>query len=402
MKACEKAMLALLARAMFGANPSLEGQIDMEGLYAEAKVQTVLPLVYNALDEAERALLASFTKEKFKQTFGHFLLTNEQVLYEQSQVLAAFQRAELPCVILKGVGVACNYPDPSLRVLGDIDLLVDLTELERARTLLREQGYEEKEEGDLHLAFQKDGVTVELHKKPISLSFNENAEIEKAVEGYFADIIEARQWTGETPIPADKHLAMVLLMHKLEHFLNGELGLRQLCDWATFVRAKMTPALWDELVPRLEAFGLRTFALVMTRACIDYLGLPKASAPWATDCDEELAREVIELILECGNFGGKLENSYGQRLFVDAHSKNRVSSFFKVLFSSCKTHWAPCAKHPILMPVAPFVVYCKYLKMRRQGKRKKLKLRDVYQKAGTRQKLYRELKPFIPEVQNEK
>ncbi len=395
MNACERTILHLLGRALFGAEIALDTTVDWKALYKEARLQTVLPLAYSALTEEERAQMPDDVKGKWKQAFFQNVLSNEQLLYEQTQIVRMLEEKEIPCVILKGKGAALHYPDPSLRVLGDIDLLVELRQIERVTELLQEQGFADIHDGDLHIAMRKDRTVVELHKKPITLDFNENEKIERAVERFFADIMENRQTVEGTPLPAYKHQAVVLLMHKLTHFLNGELGLRQLCDWAVFVKARLDETLWETLSPLLDEFGIKTFTLVITKTCINYLGLPSAYAPWAADCDDGLAKDVIELIVETGNFGGKVENGYGQRLFVDAHSKNRVSSFFKVLGNACRTHWKPCEKHPILLPVAPIVVYCKYLKMRKEGKRKKLRIATVYQRAGTRQKLYQELKPFV-------
>ncbi len=395
MNSCEKTILDLLSRALFGVEVALDKTVDWKSLYKEARVQTVLPLVYNALTEEEKAQIPSEIGAKWKQAFLQSVVTNEQVLYEQEQVINLLNQHEIPCVILKGKGSALNYPDPSLRVLGDIDLLVAPENVEKTSQLLMQDGFEEKEDGDLHRAFHKEKIIVELHKKPLSLGFNESNEIEQAVQAFFADIIEKRQIVDGTPIPSYAHQAIILLMHKLTHFLNGELGLRQLCDWAVFVKSHLDENLWRELSPILDEFGIKTFTVVITRVCIKYLGMSSAYAEWALDCDDVLVKDVIELIVESGNFGGKVENSYGQRLFVDAHSKNRISSFFKVLWKACRTHWPVCDRHPILLPVAPVVVYFKYLKMRKQGKRKKLKLSTVYQRAGTRQKLYQELQPFV-------
>ncbi len=395
MNTCEKTILDLLSRALFGAEVALDKTVDWMSLYREARIQTVLPLVCNALTEKERKEMLPEVKEKWKQAFFQSVVINEQVLYEQEQVLNLLEKNQIPCVILKGKGSALSYPNPSLRILGDIDLLVAPENIESVSQLFIQDGFEEKEDGDLHRAFHKDKIIVELHKKPISLGFNENNEIEKAVQAFFTDIIEKRQIVDGTPIPSYAHQAVILLMHKLTHFLNGELGLRQLCDWAVFVKSHLDKKLWEELSSKLDEFGIKTFTVVITKVCIEYLGLPSTCAKWALDCDDALVKDVIELIVESGNFGGKVDNSYGQRLFVDAHSKNRVSSFFKVLWKTCRQHWKPCDRHPILLPIAPIVVYFKYLKMRKQGKRKKLKLSTVYQRAGTRQKLYRELKPFI-------
>ncbi len=395
MNACERTILDLLSRALFGKEIILEQPVDWAKLYKEAKAQTVLPLVYNALTKGELELMPPELKSKWKHAFLQNVLVNEQVLYEQEQILALLNKNTVPCVVLKGKGSSLNYPNPSLRALGDIDLFVEPTDFEKVSLLLTESGCEEKGDGYLHKSLYKNNAIVELHKEPISLKFNENDEIARAVRAFFADVIEKRILIDATPIPSYIHQAVILLMHKLEHFLSAELGLRQLCDWAVFVKSRLDEELWQRLSPLLDEFGIKTFTIVITKVCIDYLGLPSSCAEWALDCDDALVKDVIELIVESGNFGGKVDNSYGQRLFVDAHSKNRISSFFKVLFSACREHWSPCAKHPILLPIAPFVVYFKYLKMRKQGKRKKLKLSTVYQRAGTRQKLYQELQPFI-------
>ena len=53
------------------------------------------------------------------------------------------------------------------------------------------------------------------------------------------------------------------------------------------------------------------------------------------------------------------------------------------------------------MPVAPFVVYARYLKLRREGKRDKFRPVQLYQRAGSRQQLYRDLKPFVADQTKE-
>ncbi len=395
MNSCERTILALLSRALFGREGKIEAEIDFKALYDEARIQTVHSLVYSALTEGERAQMSPLAVDKWEQLVFSSAIMNEQVLYEQRRIVDLLDKNCINCVILKGVGSALNYPEPSLRVLGDIDLLVATRDIDTAARLLTADGYEQEKDGELHLSFHKNNVVVELHKKPISLSFNENEDIAAASDAFFADIIEKRQLADGIPLPSFEHQAIILLLHKLAHFLNGELGLRQLCDWAVFVKERVDAKLWQVLLPTLDKLGIKTFTLVVTRACIDHLGLPRECAEWAMECDEELAGDVVELVVESGNFGTKVANSYGQRLFVDAHSGNRISSFFKVLWSTCRSHWPICEKHPILMPIAPFVVYFRYLKMRKRGERKRLHLGAIYQRAGTRQKLYQEIQPFI-------
>ena len=109
----------------------------------------------------------------------------------------------------------------------------------------------------------------------------------------------------------------------------------------------------------------------------------------------------MEDLFRCGNFGKK-QNRYGQRLFTDVNSPNRLLSFWRVGLSACRHHWSVCEKHPILPPIAPFVLLARYIKQRSSGQRPKLHLLKVYQYAGPRQKLYQELAPFHNSSENAK
>ena len=43
---------------------------------------------------------------------------------------------------MKGSSNSRNYPQPDLRVLGDIDILVNRESLEQVQAILEEQGYQ--------------------------------------------------------------------------------------------------------------------------------------------------------------------------------------------------------------------------------------------------------------------
>ena len=129
---------------------------------------------------------------------------------------------------------------------------------------------------------------------------------------------------------------------------------------------------------------------------MDYLYLPSASAPWCLEADKETADALLADILRTGNFGRK-ENRYGQRLFTDANSGSRFTSFLKVGTQACRDHWPACEKHPILLPVAPIVLLTRYRKHRKEGKRPAFRPHEVYRSAKDRQALYTRLRPFLPE-----
>ena len=61
---------------------------------------------------------------------------NERLLVAQSAVIYAFKQANIPVAVLKGSSSARYYPQPELRALGDIDLLINKSILPFAKEIL--------------------------------------------------------------------------------------------------------------------------------------------------------------------------------------------------------------------------------------------------------------------------
>ena len=397
MRPIEQTLLALLSRALFDTTSApVPEDTDFHQLLLEAAHHTVAPMVYDAMTPAERAQISAEATQFWRRSVMGTLFHNEQIAAEQLRVVSQLRDAGLPCVVLKGSSSAMNYPHPELRCSGDIDLLLSPDEIDRAQTLLLSNGYaltaNEDGEGG-HRALHRGPFILELHHSPSGMPDTPTCD---ALRAHFLGAERAPAFYGELPIlPPDKR-AVLMLAHKLEHVTTSGLGLRHLCDWAMFVARELDSALWDELTPQLRRFGLLRFARIVTRACVDHLGLPQSCAPWCADTDPALSDALLEDILQSGNFGHK-ENRYGQRLFTDVGSKNRLTSFFRTGLCVCREHWAPCRKCPILLPVAPFVLLTRYARQRRRGERPALRPVSVFQSADKRQRLYKELRPFISE-----
>ncbi|MBU1660855.1 MAG: nucleotidyltransferase family protein, partial [Chloroflexi bacterium] len=67
---------------------------------------------------------------------------NTMLFRELDRILAAFAEANIPVILLKGAALAQTiYPDPALRPMGDLDLLVEKDDLERAVASAQNLGY---------------------------------------------------------------------------------------------------------------------------------------------------------------------------------------------------------------------------------------------------------------------
>ncbi len=141
------ALLALCARAR--CEPEHQQQLrraadrvaDWTTLPTVAEAQGMSPLAYRHLYQADAPLPPAIKRQMQALTARHQKanLIRLQVLRD---ILAAYQAAGLATIVLKGAALACViYPDPSLRPMSDLDLLVHPSDLARAREILIEQGF---------------------------------------------------------------------------------------------------------------------------------------------------------------------------------------------------------------------------------------------------------------------
>jgi hypothetical protein len=110
-------------------------------LLARVRKERIIPLLADAITSgsfpASDAQLVEVLE--LETTAMAAVLTLEATLV---QVAETFASARIPFRVLKGPAVAhLDYPDPSLRDFGDIDLLVHPDDLDRAIAILLEQGY---------------------------------------------------------------------------------------------------------------------------------------------------------------------------------------------------------------------------------------------------------------------
>lgn len=394
VKSASGLLLDLLSRALFGRETAIPAETDWDALAREARQQAVHLLVFDCLTEAERAAMPPETEARWRRDALATLWQNERVAAEQQRVLALLGQSGIPCVILKGSSSAIRYPKPELRCAGDIDLLLPPGEIVHARDLLSEVGYLPPQGAHpFHCSMRRGSFVTELHFEPPGLP---RGNIGESLRQYFQAAEQHAVLLAGLPVLPPEQQAVLLLLHKLEHIVSSGLGLRQLCDWAVFVHRELTAGLWETLEPLLRQWGLLRFAQIITRICVEYLALPPEDALWCMEADSSICRALLLDILHTGNFGCK-ENRYGQRLFTDAQSGNRLTSFFRVGLDTCRTHWPVCREHPILLPAAPFVLLDRYLRLRRAGKRVPFRPIAVFRGAQERQRLYQELLPFLPE-----
>ncbi len=183
-----------------------------------------------------------------RRTFMSLLLTVKEIEDSSDHALKIASRLQwylhdkgCDTVILKGLGMARNYPNPAHRIVGDIDLLTGLShqDFERGRKLLQAIASEEYDvnEERCHAAYTLKGQMVELHG---SIVANTNSHTEDYSKTWAAREMAAEPVTWMSPegplhLPPYQFDALYVFIHFFRHFIGAACGLRQLCDWVMFI-----------------------------------------------------------------------------------------------------------------------------------------------------------------------
>lgn len=115
--------------------------LDWKQVIALGRRHGVSPLLFYRL----QTFKVSETLKVLKALRADYYAATAQAMLRERElvrVLTALDRAGAPVVLLKGAALAHTvYPDPALRQMGDLDLLIRREHLERAREALEALGY---------------------------------------------------------------------------------------------------------------------------------------------------------------------------------------------------------------------------------------------------------------------
>ncbi|MCD7840811.1 MAG: nucleotidyltransferase family protein [Erysipelotrichaceae bacterium] len=392
-------LLDLTGRALFGYQTDFDAsKVDWEALYKEVVAQSLTVIIYDCLSETEKSFIPADINNEWQIKVFYCIAKNEQLAYEQNNIIHLFNENGVRSIILKGSSSALCYPKPEFRVAGDVDILVGKQNQSKAINLLLDNGYtlvNHDVSVDIHhIEVRKRNIIVEVHKEVNGASKYESTK--DILESYFENVLDQICIDNDIPHLDDTHQAISLLLHKIIHLIDGGFGLRHLCDWAVFVDKKMDIKLYEQLEPILTKCGMLHFTGVITKICVMYLHLNEDKVQWAINYDDELCKEVMNDILQSGNFGRKLDN-YGEHFFTDMNSTNRITSLYREMIHSCHEHWPVCKKYPVLMIIAPFVNFGIYYRRYKRGERPKFEITKVYKSSKEKQQLYKNLKLFYVE-----
>ena len=344
MKVNDKTYFSLLCSSLWNMTASLKDDVEWKPLLETARRQTTKGLLcHAALQTKTGQALPDKNKAYLRRHLVSLALTHKRINALIARTVTALRDKGIESVLMKGQGLAANYPVPELRQCGDIDLYVGKEQYDAACALVNTlAGESEAAKGygtELNYHIVVDGIIVEIHRLTSLFYYHEmNAIYEPysdkgmTVGGNSMMIDGVNVW-----LPADTFNALFVFHHAWNHFINGGIGMRQLCDWTMLLHAKCDAINREELSDMLRRLHLMDAWQVFGCIAVDWLGLPKDEMPFYDEKCRKRAIRAVEMILKEGNFG--FEWSMAKTHRQQTGLKRRLTTFLSIQVRQWRLFW---------------------------------------------------------------
>lgn len=211
-------------------------------------------------------------------------------------------------VVFKGQTAAAYYPDPSLRMPGDIDFYcADCDYLKAQDAITKDLGvtFDKRDIVDRHDSFNMDGVRFEMHyKMEILGSSNHQKHYDNIMTGAVSSPLYLNFGKTKVATLSPTFNVLHILKHLFNHLLVEGVALRQFCDLAIIIGKTSDCIDVDLLEHSLKAIGYWKAFLASGAFVVKYLGLPTDKFPYSLSSkDFKWGERILTAILEHGNFG---------------------------------------------------------------------------------------------------
>lgn len=253
-----------------------------------------------------------------------------------NMILEALGEAGLDCIPIKGWEMRKFYPNPQMRMMVDIDLLVKPYNYEAICSVMdRLEFTGEKETDRKHDTFSKNEVSVETHKRLT----DDSAKIQKWENDIWA---RAKKVDDHLYSMTTEDFYIFHFLHMLTDFRNGKLGLRRIIDTWLLCRQHV---MFDSAKEKLDDFGMLSFHDRMIKTAKALMGEVEID-----DDTELLLTHAFKYgILGTNNsFKAGRIASMGKNIMVGKFKSALTTVFLP--YDRMKAHFPKLTQYPFLLP----------------------------------------------------
>lgn len=333
-----------------------DAEMDWAYLIQLAKRHSILHLIYYGLEHlpSEHRADKDTTKYLYQCAMREVMRSCNQTEGTE-ELLHAFEKEKLYVMAVKGVCTKKRYPQAELRSMGDIDLLYRAQQNDRVKRTMLTLEYTLDAEGRKHDHYSKKPfLNIEMHRELVAT--------DSAYSAYYESVWDRAQLRAGFEYVYEMSLEdeyIYNIIHLVEHFQNGGVGIRFLMD--VYIYHRMEEMNWAYIQKEFETLGLWDFYQNISRLATVWFD-PKSS-----DISEKdvTLQEMEKYIIMNGTFGTQKNQAA-----VSVSKEGKLAFLLKTVFPNLKNMQSMfpwLKKWPILLPISWVIRIVRSLLFRRSN-----------------------------------
>ena len=322
--------------------PTPPKAVDWEQLIKIAERHSLGSLLYHVMSEIPEDLRPKEDLvNHMRWSAMNAAITDIKQRAEKRELIRQFEKHQLYCMPVKGSDTKEYYLKTEWRTMGDLDILYKAEQHNEVKTLLHELGYSNFESGLKHDHYTKPPfIAIEMHRGLVAAN--------TMAETYYEDVWEkAVQRDGCEYIYQMKleELYIYTMIHLLEHFQNGGVGIRFVMD--IYVLGKQKEMEREYVDKAFDLLGISKFAYHIEQLAERWFGEADTSLEERT---KEILDELENFIIQNGTYGS---SAHAQNAAVER--EGRVGYMKRMVFpnyNSMQTLYPWLKGKPYLLPMA--------------------------------------------------
>jgi len=286
---------------------SVNDDVDLNKIYTLAKIHDVISIVEYKVNS-----------EKYKKSpyFLAYVMNSLKKENAVNEIFKAFNENKLYHIIIKGHVLRDYYPVKELRTMGDADILVESSDINKANSIMLKLGYKKNEVRFGQWSYNKDSISIELHESLVHEEMWNSFDYGQYFKSAFDNTVVRNGYTLE--LKKEYHF-IFMIYHIAKHFESEGCGIRMIMDIAVFVKYFENKIDWEYIFKELYNIKLKKFAENIFYICKVWFD---TSFPFKLrQIDENLFYEVSDYILSGGTFGF-VNRSSGNKVIRQGYANN--------------------------------------------------------------------------------
>ena len=274
---------------------------DMKKLAAMIGRQSLVTMVYPVIMQQTDDCWTTI-REYLRPAYDREIHKGLVQEYEIQTLLDDMEKDGIDCLPMKGWIMRNYYPDPLMRSMGDLDVLIKDMDSQKMQRWMEARGYIlENNTHPVHDEYKKPPYTlVELHRKLIDLNYLLKLETE------WIDQLAEQIWDKRNLVKGTGHIYQLKnedfyiyhLLHFYKHFMYAGSGIRPLADIFIFLRKNANNLDKTYLRQQLKSLKLSTFAERM-----EQLAFVCFEGQISSEVNIEEAKQVVGYLTGAGTYG---------------------------------------------------------------------------------------------------